>query len=54
MRVRDHVKKGAIHFKNEEYTEAILEWQKALDIESDHPEIVESIKEAMAKLQENQ
>jgi len=50
--VKDYVRLGAIHFKNEEYSDAIIEWQKALDIEPDHPEIVASIKEAMAKLRE--
>ncbi|MFW9877281.1 MAG: tetratricopeptide repeat protein, partial [Candidatus Thorarchaeota archaeon] len=52
LSVKDYVRNGAIHFKDGEYTEAILEWQKALDLEPDHPEIVASIKEAMAKLQE--
>jgi PKD repeat protein len=52
--VKDYVKGGAIHFRNGKYTEAIIEWQKALDLEPDHPEIVASIKEAMAKIKENQ
>lgn len=52
LTVKDYVRNGAIHFKDGEYTEAILEWQKALDLEPNHPEIVASIKEAMAKLQE--
>ncbi|WP_455391825.1 PKD domain-containing protein, partial [[Eubacterium] cellulosolvens] len=50
LTVKDYVKQGAIHFKNGDYTDAIIEWQKALDLEPDHPEIVASIKEAMAKL----
>lgn len=50
--VKDYVRLGAIHFKNEEYSDAILEWQKALDVEPDHPEIVASIKEAMTRLKE--
>jgi PKD repeat protein len=52
LTVKDHVKKGALFFKDGQYSEAIIEWQKALDIEPDHPEIVESIKEAMAKMKE--
>lgn len=50
--IKEYVKKGALHFKNGEYSDAIIEWQKALDIEPDHPEIVESIQEAMKKLKE--
>jgi PKD repeat protein len=50
--IKEYVIKGALLFKDEKYTEAIIEWQKALDIEPNHPEIVESIKEAMAKLKE--
>jgi PKD repeat protein len=52
LTVKDYVKKGALQFKNGNYSDAIIEWQKALDIEPDHPEIVESIQEAMKKLQE--
>jgi hypothetical protein len=52
LTVKDLVIKGAIHFRNDDYSEAIIEWQKALEIEPDHPEIIDSIKEAMAKLKE--
>ncbi len=52
MTVKDYVRKGALYFKDKKYSEAIIEWQKALDIEPDHPEIVESIKEAMSKMKE--
>jgi hypothetical protein len=52
MTVKDFVKQGALYFKDGKYSEAIIEWQKALDLEPDHPEIVESIKEAMSKMQE--
>jgi PKD repeat protein len=52
MKVKDHVKNGALFFKDGKYSDAIIEWQKALDIEPDHPEIVESIQEAMNKLKE--
>ncbi len=52
LTVKEYVKKGALQFKKGNYSDAIIEWQKALDIEPDHPEIVESIKEAMKKLQE--
>ncbi len=52
LSVKDYVRRGAIHFKNEEYSDAIIEWQKALDIESNHPEIVASIKEAMQRLKQ--
>ena len=52
MTVKDFVRKGALYFKDGNYSDAIIEWQKALDIEPDHPEIVESIQEAMKKLQE--
>jgi PKD repeat protein len=52
LTVRDYVIEGAKHFKNGDYTDAIIQWQKALDKEPDHPEIVASIKEAMAKLKE--
>ena len=50
LTVKEYVRSGAIHFKDKEYPDAIIEWQKALDIEPDHPEIIASIKEAMQRL----
>ncbi len=52
MNIKYYVKKGALYFRKHHYSKAIMEWQRALELEPDHPEIVASINEALAKLKE--
>jgi hypothetical protein len=50
--INKYRQKGTELYQNGEYAEAIVEWQKILELEPDHPEIMDSIQEAMAKLSE--
>jgi hypothetical protein len=50
--IQELTRKGVELYQNGEYAEAIVEWQKILELEPDHPETMESIQEAMGKLTE--
>ena len=50
--IQGHATKAAELYQQGEYAEAIIEWQKIIELEPDHPEIMDSIQDAMAKLKE--
>lgn len=52
VKIQEYKQKGAELFQTGEYADAIVEWQKILELEPDHPEIMDSIQDAMAKLSE--
>jgi hypothetical protein len=53
MVINKHTESGDELYQNGEYADAIVEWQKILEIDPDHPEIVDRIKDAMTKLTKN-
>ncbi len=52
--IKGYATKAAELYQQGEYADAIIEWQKILELEPDHPEIMDSIQDAMEKLKDSQ
>jgi hypothetical protein len=48
--IQKYIETGNAHYQDGNYSDAILEWQKALEENPDQPEIIELIKKAMEKM----
>ncbi len=48
--IQEYTENGTKYYEEKKYSEAVIEWQKALDIDPDQPEILNSLKNTMEKI----
>ena len=48
--IKDYLDQGQDYYDQGNYSEAILEWQKALDLKPNDTDIIKKIQEAMAEI----
>ncbi len=48
--INDAIESGNEYFQDENYSDAIIQWQKALDLDPDQPEVLEKIQKAIELL----